>query len=843
MPPSAFTRSETRLRDNRGMLKYIRWIASFVAIFIAAQPLAAQQIYEHAPREIADVLDAPAPPVPIVSPAGNALLLATPVRYRPIADLAEPMAPAAGTRINPRNNGHHLFSYYTALKLQQVPNGPEVPLELPAGARVFDPRWNATGSMFAFTNTTATSVELWIGDTATAKARRIDGIRINPLLGYSVNWMPDQKTLLVKTVPAERGAPPPEIYVPAGPHVQDSTGVKSASSTYEAVELLKTPHDMDVFQYYTTSQVALIDSASGKVTTIGTPAVHVKLLVSPNGQYLLVERLERPYSATRMFIRFPTQVEIWDMSGTKVETLAVQPLAEQVPIDGVRVGPRDHEWRQTAPATVMWEEALDDGDTFKKVPFHDKVMVKPVGGTASELARTEQRFDNLAWIDRGGLALLTEVDNDKHWWKTFLIDADDRTAAPKLIWSLGFDDAYHNPGDPVMRKLPSGAHVVREYKGAIFLSGQGASPAGDRPFLDRFDLRTFKTERLFRSSPDGLESFVALLDPATMTFLTRRESPADPPNVYVRTLGAALPASTAAGEAKFRSTSRQLSHFAEPATPLRQVSKRLVTYERPDGVKLSFTLYLPPGYQAGTRLPTIVWAYPLDYTDPNSAGQVTGSPQKYISISGASPIFLALEGYAVLDNTAMPVVGPTETAYDTFIEQIVANAKAAIDKAVELGVTDRDRVGVSGHSHGALMTANLLAWSDLFRAGVARSGAYNHTMRPFGFQNERRTLYRATDTYLKLSPLMHADRINEPLLIIHGERDNNPGTVPLQSEKLFDAIRGVGGTVRLVMLPLEAHGYFARESVEHTLYETVAWFDKYVKNAPPRSTVNLTNNH
>jgi dipeptidyl aminopeptidase/acylaminoacyl peptidase len=268
-----------------------------------------------------------------------------------------------------------------------------------------------------------------------------------------------------------------------------------------------------------------------------------------------------------------------------------------------------------------------------------------------------------------------------------------------------------------------------------------------------------------------------------------------------------------------------------------------VTYERPDGVKLSFTLYLPPGYQAGTRLPTIVWAYPLDYTDPNSAGQVTGSPQKYISISGASPIFLALEGYAVLDNTAMPVVGPTETAYDTFIEQIVANAKAAIDKAVELGVTDRDRVGVSGHSHGALMTANLLAWSDLFRAGVARSGAYNHTMRPFGFQNERRTLYRATDTYLKLSPLMHADRINEPLLIIHGERDNNPGTVPLQSEKLFDAIRGVGGTVRLVMLPLEAHGYFARESVEHTLYETVAWFDKYVKNAPPRSTANLTNNH
>ena len=260
-----------------------------------------------------------------------------------------------------------------------------------------------------------------------------------------------------------------------------------------------------------------------------------------------------------------------------------------------------------------------------------------------------------------------------------------------------------------------------------------------------------------------------------------------------------------------------------------------MTYQRPNGVKLSFTLYLPPGYQTGTRLPTIVWAYPLNYTDPNAAGQVAAAPQNFTSVFGASPIFLALEGYAVLDETAMPVVGPTKTAYDTFIDQIVANAKAAIDKAVELGVTDPDRVGVGGHSHGALMAANLLAWSDLFRAGVARSGAYNQTLRPFGFQNERRTLYQAPDTYLKLSPLLHADRIKSPLLIIHGERDNNPGTVPLQSEKLFEAIRGTGGTTRLVMLPLEAHGYLARESIEHTLYETLTWFDRYVKNAPSRA--------
>ncbi|MEA2570262.1 MAG: hypothetical protein QOI24_2263 [Acidobacteriota bacterium] len=809
-------------------------VGVFLTVVLAAQPLAAQQTYQHPPREIVDVLDAPPPPTPLVSPAGNALILATPVRYRPISDLAEPMLRGAGTRINPRNNGSHLFAYNVALKLQQIPDGPEVPIALPAGARVTDPRWNASGSLFAFTNVTATSVELWAGDAAGAKVHRVEGIRLNPALGYALQWMPDQKTLLIKTVPEQRGTPPSETGAPTGPRVEDSSGVKSASSTYEAVELLKTPYDREAFEYYTTTQLAMVDVLSGNITKIGSPAVITKLVRSPDGQYLLVERLLTPYSSLRMFNRFATEVEIWDISGKKLETLARQPLAEQVPVDGVRVGPRDHGWRPTAPATVVWEEALDDGDTYKKVPYHDRVMLKPMGGTASELIRTEQRFDNINWIERGGLALVTEVDYDKRWFRTYLVDADNRSAAPKVVWSQSLDDGYKNPGEPVLRRLANGFNAVREFKGAIFTSGEGASPAGNRPFLDRVDLRTLKTERLFRSSPDSLESFVDWINPATMTFLTRRESIVDPPNVYLRSLGAALPANTVEGETHFRSTSRQITHFVDQATQLRRISKRLVTYQRPDGVKLSFTLYLPPGYQAGTRLPTIIWAYPLDYTDPNAAGQVAGTAQNYTSVFGASPIFLALEGYAVLDETAMPVVGPTETAYDTFIDQIVANAKAAIDKAVELGVTDRDRVGVMGHSHGALMTVNLLAWSDLFRAGVARSGAYNQTLRPFGFQNERRTLYKAPDTYLKLSPLVHADRIKTPLLIIHGERDNNPGTVPLQSEKLFEAVRGVGGTVRLVMLPLEAHGYFARESVEHTLYETLTWFDRYVKNAPPR---------
>lgn len=809
-------------------------ILSLILLAIAALQGGAQQKYQRPPKEIVDVLDAPALPYPIVSPAANALILARPLWYPPISDLAEPMLRLAGVRINPRNNAAHDSFYWAQFSLKKLPDGADTPIALPAGARAGSPRWNATGSMFAFSNMTATRVELWVGDATTANVRRIDGVSLNPVLGYPIAWMPDQKTLLVKTISSKRGAPPVDPGAPLGPHIEESGPGTVASSTYEARDLLRTPHDADLFEYYANSQLAFVDSTTGAVTTIGDAGVLGKVQAAPGGQYLLVESIRRPYSFIRTYDRFPTDVEIWDTAGKKAETLASLPLAEQVPIHGVRTGPREHSWRGTAPATVVWAEALDEGDTYKKVPHHDRVMLEPVGGAPVELFQTEQRFADLDWIEGGGNALLWDYDDDKHWLKAFLIDADNRAAAPRLVWSLNSDDRYHDPGSAVYRTLPNGAAAVREFRGAIFMAGQGASPEGNRPFLDRVDLKTLQTTRLFRSGHDSLESFLDWVNPAAMTFLTRRESPAEPPNIFLRTIGSALP-SPSAGEAAFRSNSRQLTQVADPAPQMRQISKRLVTYQRPDGVKLSFTLYLPPGYKEGTRLPTVMWAYPLDYTDPSAAGQVSGSPQRFTFLIGPSPVFLALEGYAVLDQTAMPVVGPTETAYDTFIEQIVANAKAAIDKAVELGVTDRDRVGVMGHSHGALMTANLLAWSSLFRAGVARSGAYNHTLRPFGFQNERRTLYQATETYLKLSPLLHANQIHDPLLIIHGERDANPGTVPLQSEKLFEAIRGVGGTARYVVLPLESHGYTARESVEQTLYEMVSWFDRYVKNAQPRS--------
>ena len=808
-----------------------------LALVLCAGAMFAKQKYEKPPQEILDVLNAPLPPTPFLSPTRDLAALAQPILYPSISDLAEPMLRLAGVRINPRTNAERSYIYYwTALTLKRIADGAEFPVPLPAGVkRLVSFQWNATGTMLAFTSEAADGVELWVVDAATQKARPIAGLRINPVLRSAVQWMPDQKTLLVKAIPADRGAPPLPPVVPPGPKIQESLGVSAASSTYEARDVLKNPHDADLFDYYASSQLALVNGQSGEVTRIGKPAVLGQVSVAPGGSYILVERIHRPYSYLVAFYRFPKDVEVWTTAGNLAETAASLPLAEQVPIDGVPTGPREHEWRPTEPATLLWAEALDGGNPKTKAPNRDRLMIKPVGGAAAELYKTVERFAGLQWVEKSGAVLVSDYDPDRHWSRTFVINVDDKGTAPRLLWDMSMDELYKNPGFPVYRVLPTGSSAILERNGWIYLRGEGFSPEGDRPFLDRLNLQTFKTERLFRCDRESYEYFVAWLNPEAGTFMTRRESPSDPPNFYARTLAKKPLKGAAEGEPIWTSTSRPITKFPNPTPQLSGITKRLVKYTRADGLPLSFMLYLPPGYKEGMRLPTVVWAYPLDYAEKGVAGQIMGSSKVFTTIRGSSELFFLMQGYAVLDDAAMPVVGPPETAYDTFPEQIVANAKAAIDKAVELGVTDPDRVGVGGHSHGALMTANLLIYSDLFRAGIARSGAFNHTMRPFGFQNERRTYWQARETYVKLSPVLQADKLNEPILLIHGEIDQNPGTVPMQSEKLYEAARGVGGTVRLVMLPYESHGYAARESIETVLYEMLSWFDRYVKNAKPRA--------
>ena len=817
------------------MNKFTFFISSLLIFGLSI--IEAQQKYEKPPEEVLKVLHAATPPTPHLSPTRDLLILEQTMNYPAISDLAEPLLTLAGIRVNPRTNAERSYiSYSTGLTLKRLSDGQETAIDLPKNVRLGSPIWNATGTLFAFTNESKESVELWVGDAATQKARQIPNVRLNSVLWYGVQWMPDQKTLLVKLIPGDRGNKPEPPESPPGPKIQESTAASAPSSTYEVRDVLKTPYDADLFDYFATSQLALINATTGDVTPIGQPHVFGEITPSPGGEHILVEYYHRPYSYLRAYYRFPMEVEVWSKSGELVEKMVSQPLAEEVPIDGVVKGPRNFWWRSNRPATLTWAEALDDGDPNKKVPHRDRVMIKTISEKPVELWKAEQRFVNLQWIGKGGLALITDHDRDRLWNRTYILDADNPSTPPRLLWDLSADEKYKHPGWPVYKTLPTGESIIHQDADSIYLDGYGYSPEGDRPFLDRLNLKTLETERLFRSDRNCYEYFVAWIDSNNGKFITRHESPKDPPNFFVRTLDKSKTTGAASGEAVYKSIASAITQFPDPAPELRGITKEIVTYKRADGVPLSFTLYLPAGYKKGTRLPTVLWAYPLDYAETSVAGQIEGTAHSFTKISDTSELFFLLQGYAVLDYAAMPVVGPPENAYNTFVEQIVANAKAAIDKAVELGVTDPDRVGIGGHSHGALMTANLLAYSDLFRAGIARSGAYNHTLRPFGFQNERRTFWQARDVYIKLSPVLQADKINEPLLLIHGEIDQNPGTVSMQSEKLFDALRGIGGTVRLVMLPYESHGYVARESTEHVLYEMISWFDRYVKNAGPRKT-------
>jgi dipeptidyl aminopeptidase/acylaminoacyl peptidase len=533
-----------------------------------------------------------------------------------------------------------------------------------------------------------------------------------------------------------------------------------------------------------------------------------------------VARLHRPFSYLFPDSDFPKDVEVWDAKGKLVYKVASLPLADQVPIDGVITGPRSVRWRPSEPATLVWVKALDNGNPKNKVPHRDSIMTlkAPFSGQPVELFKTEQRFGNMSFGEKGGLMLVSDYERDKRWVRTFVLDADKPETTAKLLWSRNQQDRYNDAGTPVTRA--SGQRGIIQNGEWIYLSGAGSSPEGDRPFLDRLNVQTLKSERIFRSEANSYEAVVTLLSDDARQFITKRESPSEAPNYFVRSTDAAA---------------RALTQFPDPTPQLRGIKKQLVTYKRADGVQCSFTLYLPPGYKEGTRLPTVVWAYPLEFTDASTAGQVTGSRHRATSIVGPSHLFFLLEGYAVLDNATMPVVGSPETVNNTYVEQIVMSAKAAIDKATEMGVTDPERVGVGGHSYGAFMTANLLAHSDLFRAGIARSGAYNRTLTPFGFQSERRTIWEAPELYLKVSPFMFATKIDEPLLMIHGEADDNTGTFPIQSERMYQALKGHGATVRLVMLPHEAHGYAGRESIEHVLYEMINWFDKYVKHAPSKA--------
>ncbi len=781
-------------------------------------------IWKSPEQDILDILYAPQLPRTSTSPSKTHMVLTDPIIYPTLSELAAPMLKLAGTRVNPKNNYYHGRHGGTSPRILTVKDGKTVSLNIPEEAELLETYWTSDGRRFALSVGFENRIELWLGDIS-GHVEKVPNMILNPLMDEAVKWFPDQEKLLVRRIGA-RGNPPQKPPIPIGPKILEDTGA-SARSTYEARNLLETAYDDELFSYYTQCELVIYDTKTKQEKIVGPSATYMTAEVSPDGNYFLIERLKQPWSHEVAWWRFANDVEVWDLKGNLIKTVVNQPLANEVPVRGVITGPRSLSWQPTSPHTLFWREALDGGDPMAKADFRDRLMKweAPFNAEPEEVFKAEHRIQGTMWGQEDGMIMVYQRERMKRWRYVWLLDVN--KGKSRQWFDHSENDRYNNPGFPIFSQLKNGKNVFIVEKGSVYFRGQGGTKEGDRPFVDRRHIETGEVERIFRSAPDKYEYFVDFAeDPKS--FIMSSESSTEVPNFYLAKLGKSVAAD--AGESTRAITKRPITEFTDPSPELRQIENKLVRYQRNDGVELSFQLLLPPGYKKGTRVPTVVYAYPLEYSGAQTAGQVRGSSNRFMRIYGPSHKYFLMRGYAVLDNTAMPMIGDPETVYDTFVPQLVADAEAAVEKAVDMGIADPDRIGIIGHSHGGLMVANLLAHSDLFCAGIARSGSYNKTNQPYGFQGERRSLFEATQSYIDCSPTFFADKVNEPILIIHGDDDSNPGTLTFQSEVFYEAVRGSGGTARLILLPFEDHGYRARESIEHVLWEQMNWFDKYVKN-------------
>ncbi len=777
--------------------------------------------YMQPDQALIDIVDVEWAPWTRVAPDHRHWLLVTPQTNPSISELARDELRLAGLRFSPQTLAPTRSRRYTDISLMSYPGLMRTEIGgLPQDPRILSTQWSPAGDMIAFTNETDNGVELWVVDVATATARRLTAPVVSLTANEYPQWLPDGSGIVCCTVPNEPGSPPVEDPVPAGPVVQQTTGTQAPARTYQ--DLLGTPFQEDQFQYYLTTQLTVV-ALDGSKRKLGDPGMIWYYSVSPDGEYMLVSRLRRPFSYSVTAGRFSELVQVWDMEGNSVFTVADLPVRDAIPIarGSTFEGPRNISWRSDADATLCWVEALDGGDASAPADLRDRVMLldAPFDEEPSVLMDLQNRFGGVEW-GNDSLALVSEW-----WWpsrniRTWRIRPGNPESSPQLLIDHSWEDRYNDPGDPetVMNSRGKPVLLTSPDGCSIFLSGDGASPDGDRPFMDALDLTTLETSRLFRSQPPNYEEPMYFLDGNQRYLLFSRESVEDYPNLFIQDMETG--------------DQRQVTDYPNPFVMLEGMSKELITYEREDGVELSATLYLPPEYSLDQGpLPMLMWAYPQDYVSADAAGQVSGSPCRFDYVGWWSPVIWLTQGYAVLDDPSMPIIARgDEEPNDTFVQQLVMDAGAAVEEVVSMGVAERDRIAIGGHSYGAFMTANLLAHSDLFCAGFARSGAYNRTLTPFGFQSEDRTLWEAPQVYIDMSPFMSADSINEPILLIHGLADDNPGTFPMQSERLFAAIKGLGGTARLVMLPLESHGYRARESILHVLWETQEWLKTYVRN-------------
>ncbi len=787
-----------------------------------------QTSYREPPPEVIALVDMAPPVAASASPDGSQMLLMTPPALPSLADLAEPELRLAGLRFNPVNHAPAQARYFSELELVSTEgSGQPVAISgLPDNPRILVAEWSPDGAHIALLHIEADAVTLWRVDVASATARRWINKPIHAAWNRGwgsvartfLEWTPNSQSVIVRSLPAGTAAPEQSNRLPSGPVVTESRGRSAPARTFQ--DLLSNSHDERLFEHHFTTQLFRIN-LDGSAEAIGQPGLLPGFSPSPDGEYLLVMRLTPPWSYAVPFSRFAHSLEVWSRDGEPRHRLADLPLADNLPIafDAVIEGPRSPIWRGDADATLIWVEAADGGNPANEADERDHVLQLRAPFTA-EPRRVMSSPYRVRWMIPG--------DGDhaivwQRWWadrteRVSLVAPDQADQPGAVLWERRYEDRYGDPGTPATYQDERGQTRLLLADGDMFLLGQGASPEGSRPFVDRFGLNDRESRRLWQSESPYLEQPLGFLGGDHGVLLTQRESADEPPDFFARHIA--------------DDRLDRLTTTPHPLPEMRDIHRELISFERDDGVLLSATLLLPAGYDAERDgpLPTVVWAYPREFLSADAAGQITDSPYRFNRLSYWSAQFLATQGYAVLDNATMPVIADEGMEpNDRFVEELTLNARAAIDAGVSRGVTDPERVAIGGHSYGAFMTASLLAHTELFRTGIARSGAYNRTLTPFGFQSEQRTLWDDTELYIEVSPFFHMHRMTEPLLIIHGMEDNNSGTFPMQSERLYQAIRGLGGTARLVMLPLESHGYRARESVLHMLWETVTWLDEHLR--------------
>ena len=778
------------------------------------------QGYQRPPEEIAKLVEAPLTPAITLSPDKNLMALLDRSDYPSIEELSRPELRIAGLRINPENFGPSRNNFFIGLKFKSLKDKKEYEVTgLPSPLQFSNFTFSPDSKKAVFLQTFPDRIELWFVDLTTFAARPLSKKKVNATLANNpVAWLSNSNQVIFLAA-IDGKALPEKPRVPSTPVIEENLGKKAPSRTYQ--DLLKNPYDESLFDFHCTSQLYAV-SLDGTEKAIGNAGVFVSQSPSPDGQLILTRVAHRPYSYLVPVNLFPQNVQVLDLNGTIVKKVTDIPLGDNIPVgfSSAIKGPRNHAWRADQPATIYWAEAQDGGDPKVKTDTRDKIFqfIAPFSGQPQELIALPLRYAGITW-GNDKLALVNET-----WWadrktRTYQIDPSN-PSKKKILTDRSYEDVYTDPGNVVTTFNQYGRSVIAVNDNSIYLSGEGASPEGDRPFLDKMDLNTGKSSRVWQSEAPYFEYVVALTDTKKGTFITSRESQNENPNYFIRTVGS--------------KNVSQLTSFPHPYPQIKDVKKQVLKYKRADGVDLSADLYLPPGYKKEDGpLPTFLWAYPAEFKSKDNAGQVKGSPYTFTRIGWGSAIYWVVRGYAVLDNASIPIVGEGDKEpNDTYVEQLVSSAKAAIDYGASLGVVDPKRVGVGGHSYGAFMTANLLAHSDLFKAGIARSGAYNRTLTPFGFQQEERTYWEAPEVYFKMSPFSYADKIKTPILLVHGEADNNSGTFPIQTERFYNAIKGHGGTARYVLLPYESHGYRAKESIMHMLWEMDNTLETYVKGKP-----------